>query len=159
MMKRVEANDPAALGEMGGRNFDEGNYYGAFEYWMKAAELGDKMAHYNLSLLYSKGRGVEKDETKKIFHLEEAAIQGNPYARHNLANHEHENGRFDRAVKHLIIAASLGYDRSIKLLKEYYKHGYVSKDDFAASLRAHKAAVDATKSSQRGIAENVPRWC
>jgi formylmethanofuran:tetrahydromethanopterin formyltransferase len=52
-------------------------------------------------------------------------------------------------VKHFIIAANLGYDDSIKGLKEYYTNGQVSKEDFAAALRAHKAAVDATKSPQR----------
>jgi hypothetical protein len=34
-------------------------------------------------------------------------------------------------------------------LKEGYIDGYVSKEDFAVALRAHQAAVDATKSPQR----------
>jgi hypothetical protein len=42
---------------------------------------------------------------------------------------------------------SLGYD-AIERLKDCYKEGLVSKDHFAAALRAHKAAVDATKSPQ-----------
>ena len=62
-------------------------------------------------------------------------------------------GRPDRAVKHLIIAANLGYDRSIRGLKEFYKEGLVRKEDFAAALRAYQAAVDATKSLQREEAE------
>ena len=55
----------------------------------------------------------------------------------------------DRAVKHFIIAAKLGDDDSLDALKKGYKKGYVSKEDFAAALRAHQAAVDATKSPQR----------
>jgi hypothetical protein len=39
--------------------------------------------------------------------LEEAAIGGNPFARHNLALIEMKNGRPERAVKHYIIAANL----------------------------------------------------
>jgi hypothetical protein len=58
----------------------------------------------------------------------------------------------DAAVKHWIIAANLGCDHSLKGLKECYKVGRVSKDDFAAALRAHQAAVDATKSPQREAA-------
>ena len=58
-------------------------------------------------------------------------------------------------MKHWIIAANLGYDESIKALKEAYKGGDVSKEDLAAALRAHQAAVDATKSPQRGVAEAV----
>ena len=46
----------------------------------------------------------------------------------------------------------LGHDGSIKMLKECYKRGLVGKNDFAAALRAHQAAVDATKSEQREAA-------
>ena len=75
-------------------------------------------------------------------------------ARGNLAWHDQMKGRPDRAVKHLIIAANLGYDRSIRGLKEFYKEGLVRKEDFAAAaLRAYQAAVDATKSLQRDEAE------
>ena len=35
------------------------------------------------------------------------------------------------------------------------KPGLVNKDDFAAALRAHQAAVDATKSPQREAAERA----
>jgi hypothetical protein len=124
MMKRVKSNDPAALGEMGIRNFDEGNYNGAFEYWIKAAELGDTMAHYSLSIMYRKGLGVEKDAKKEWYHLEEAAIAGHPYARYNLALNEGRKGRSDRAVKHWIIAANLGLDVAMKELKDCYKEGF-----------------------------------
>ena len=81
-----------------------------------------------------------------------AAIAGHPTARYNLAKCDGENRRYERAVKHLIIAANLGSDKAIKALKEYYKYGLVSKDDFATALCAHQAAVDATKSPQREAA-------
>jgi len=60
--------------------------------------------------LYSEGQGVEKDQKKELFHLEEAAIGGHPEARYNLACIEGINDRIDRAVKHFIIAANLGHD-------------------------------------------------
>jgi TPR repeat protein len=105
--------------------------------------------------MYREGEGVEKDEKKGLYYLEEAAIAGLPEARYNLAMLEGKSERYDRAVKHYIIAANLGHDRSIQLLlKECYKRGgLVSKEDFAAALRAHQAAVDATKSPQRDAAE------
>ena len=34
-----------------------------------------------------------------------------------------------------------------------FKSGFVGKEDLAATLRAHKAAVDATKSPQREAVE------
>lgn len=55
-------------------------------------------------------------------------------------------------MKHWIIAANLGHDDSIQKVKLCYTNGLVRKDDFAAALRAHQAAVDAKKSPQREAA-------
>eukprot|EP00577_Skeletonema_sp_RCC1716_P019921 CAMPEP_0113399764 /NCGR_PEP_ID=MMETSP0013_2-20120614/15730_1 /TAXON_ID=2843 ORGANISM="Skeletonema costatum, Strain 1716" /NCGR_SAMPLE_ID=MMETSP0013_2 /ASSEMBLY_ACC=CAM_ASM_000158 /LENGTH=312 /DNA_ID=CAMNT_0000284721 /DNA_START=51 /DNA_END=989 /DNA_ORIENTATION=- /assembly_acc=CAM_ASM_000158 len=148
--KRIQANDPVAFSKMGKRYYDEGDYKGALKYLTKAAELGAVDAHFHLSLWYQAGgRGVEKNKKKELYHTEEAAIGGHPGARQNLACLELRTGRVQRAVKHFIIAANLGLDDSIKEMKECYKHGVVSKEDFAAALRAYQAAVDAAKSPQR----------
>mmetsp|Transcript_35326 Transcript_35326/g.72157 ORF Transcript_35326/g.72157 Transcript_35326/m.72157 type:complete len:139 (+) Transcript_35326:170-586(+) len=103
--------------------------------------------------LYRGGLCGEKDEKKEVYHLERAAIGGHPGARHNLGCKEAENGNYERATRHLIIAASLGHEPSIEMLKANYTKGNVSKADFAAALRAHQAAIDATKSPQREAAE------
>jgi len=153
MMKRVEANDPIAICQMGERCSDEGDYESAFEYLIKAAGLGDAGAHYRLSAMYYEGKGVQKDKKKEVSHLEEAAIGGHSRARHNLGVIEKENGRNDRAVKHWIIAANMGYDGPLENLKLEYREGLVSKEDYASALRGHQTAVDATKSSQRDEAE------
>ncbi|KAK1735454.1 hypothetical protein QTG54_014068 [Skeletonema marinoi] len=156
-MRRVEANDPVALRREGVVQYHKGDYIKEFEYYTKATELGDVEAHYNLSVLYDEGLGVEKDKGKEIYHLEEAAIGGHPYARFNLGCEEKENGNIEKAVKHWIISATQGHDKSIKALMGYFKEGKVSKDDLAAALRAHQAAVDATKSPQRDSAEKYYR--
>ena len=148
-MKRIAANDPFALREMGKKRSKEEDYEGAFEYWTKAAEFGDVEAHLLLSTLYRKGQYVEKDEEKERYHLEEATIGGHLVARYYLANIETENNELERATRHLIIGAKLGHDESIKILMKFYKIGLISKEELAATLRAHQAAVDATKSSQR----------
>jgi TPR repeat protein len=101
----------------------------------KAAKLGDADGQYHLSLLYRDGHGAEKDETKKMFLLEEAAIAGYPQARFNLGCIESRNGRVDRSVKHFTIAANLGYDESIKALKDCYRDGEISKEDFAVARK------------------------
>eukprot|EP00984_Skeletonema_dohrnii_P020250 scaffold9816_cov99-Skeletonema_dohrnii-CCMP3373.AAC.4 len=156
-MKRIKANDPVAMTQWGGEQAQKGDHQSAFQYFTKAAELGDAAVHYNLSVLYDDGHGVEKDKGKEIYHLEEAAIGGHPYARFNLGVEEEKSGSIERAVKHLIIAANLGDDKSIKLLMRMFKEGKVSKVDLAAALRAHQAAVDATKSPHREAAEEYYR--
>eukprot|EP00984_Skeletonema_dohrnii_P008270 scaffold3034_cov110-Skeletonema_dohrnii-CCMP3373.AAC.3 len=155
VMKRVELNDPVATLQMVIRHNMAGDYDGAFRFVNKAADLGDAGAHYELSIFYREGPCVEKDGKKEVYHLEQAAIGGHPKARYNLGCEEEENGRMDRAVKHWIIAAKLGNDVSLDALKDSYKGGLVNKEDFAAALRAHQAAVEATKSPQREAAEEA----
>jgi len=148
-MKRVEANDPIGLCQVGAWYNEEGDYETANEYYTKAAALGDVTAHHNLSVLYRKGLGVEKDLKKELYHLEEAAIGGHSKARHNLGCYENDNGRVDRATRHFVIAANLGHDGSLETVKKGFMDGLVSKEDFEKALRGHQAAVDATKSKQR----------
>ncbi len=147
--KRVKANDPVTLREAGKRRKHKGDYEGAFAYFTKAAGLEDMEAHFQLSALYHKGEGVEKDEEKYLLHSETAAIGGHPIARYNLACVESRNEMYDRAKKHHMIAANLGYDDALKRLREGFQIGIVKKEDFEAALRGHQAAVDATKSAQR----------
>ena len=149
VMERIKKNDPVAISYMGKHRDEEGDFGKALEYYTKAAELGDMGAHCCLGLMYYKGRGVEKDEKKAVYHYEQAAIGGHPQARGQLASHEMENDRFERAAKHWIIAANLGHDNSLKLVKQLFLDGMVTKEDYAAALRGHQTAVDATKSAER----------
>ena len=52
------------------------------------------------------------------------------------------------------MSSTQGYDASMKALMELFKVGFVEKDVLAATLRAHKASVDATNSPQRDEAES-----
>lgn len=153
MMKRIEANDPRAICDMGNKRVSEGDHKAAFEYYTKAAALGDAFAHFQLSCMYRNGTCVEKDEKKELQHLKEAAIGGQPDARHNLGCMEMEKGRRDRAVKHFIIAAKLGHDGSLNCVMHLCVDGHVSRDDVDATLLGHKNAIDATQSHERDLAE------
>ena len=153
-MKRVKKNCPVAMGEVGKRH--HGDHETALKYWTNAAELGEADAHFELSCMYRLGQGVEMDMKKEGYHLEQAAIRGHPEARHNLGIREANNGRFERAVKHFIIAANLGdHDSSLKRLKELYAKGNARKEDYADALRAYQVAANATKSAEREVAEEA----
>ncbi len=156
--ERIEANDPAVLSHMGTECYLKGNFRKALKYLTKAAELGDADAHYKLGCIYSNGEGVEKDDDKTAYHWEEAAIGGHPYARHNLAIDEAKNGNAERTIKHFIIAANLGYDRSMQALLPMCKRGVITKEKYGATLLTHQAAINAAKSSQREAAERIPGW-
>eukprot|EP00986_Skeletonema_menzelii_P019387 scaffold27881_cov154-Skeletonema_menzelii.AAC.1 len=156
ILKRTEANDPVAIYQMACYlSTEDSDTKGAFEYWTRAAELGDIDAHCALSVLYQYGEFVEKDESKQEHHLETAAIGGHVQARYKLACLEGNRGRYERAAKHWVIASKLGCDRSLDRLKDSFKNGFISKDDFAAALRGHQAATDAMKSPKREAARAV----
>ncbi len=153
VMERVKKNDPVAMTQMGKRHKDEGDYGKAFLYLTNAAELGHVEAHCCLGTMYHSGDGVEKDTKKTIHHFEQAAIGGHTLARGYLAIHEMTNESFERAAKHLIIAANLGDDTSLSRLKDLFVQGMISKEEYAAALRAYQAAVNETKSAERDEAE------
>ena len=157
VMKRIKKNCPVAMTHLGIKCDLEGDHESALEYLTNAAELGDADAHHALSIMYGdgKGEGVEKDKRQKVYHLEQAAIGGHPYARHNLGIQERNNDRFERARKHFIIAANLGCNESLNGLRELYADGHASKEDYADALRAYQTAVEATKSTEREEAEEA----
>jgi len=99
-MKRRKVNDLVAIQEAGKRRYHDGDYEGAFDYFSKAAGLGDEAeAYFCLSFMYKDGKGVGKDAAKRLYHLEEAAIGGQPKARHDLGVHEVKRGRIERVER------------------------------------------------------------
>ena len=155
VMDRVEANDPAAMFKLGILLMEKGEYGRAFEYCSKAASSGIAEAHAKLAYCYREGQGVERDEKKEAYHLEQACIGGHPEARHNLGCVERQNKRFERALKHFMIASKQGYDESLGCVKDLYADGFASKEDYVSALRGYQAAVDAEKSEQREEAERA----
>ena len=81
-----------------------------------------------------------------------AAIGGDVVARHNIGLLEEKAGNMNRAVKHWMIAARAGWDKSLESIRECFMNGYATKDDFELALRAHKEAKDETKTTQREAA-------
>ena len=155
LKKRVESNCPAALRWRGDEYYHKADFNSAFKYYTKAASLKDAESHYNLSHMYQDGRGVERNAKMDKFHLEEAAIGGHPDARYNLACYESSMGNIKIAIKHHIIAASQGESDAMKALQMGFRAGQITKEEFAAVLRAHQAAINATKSPQRKAAESA----
>jgi len=153
LMKRVKKNCPVAIREVGKTHYRKGDHETALKYYVKAAELGDVDAHYNSSVMHLNGQGVEKDVKKYTYYMEEAAIGGEPNARHYLGMIERNNGRYERARRHFIIAANLGYHDSLNYIKKLHTEGHASKEDYEGALRAYQAAMEATKSPEREQAE------
>jgi TPR repeat protein len=56
----------------------------AAELYQKAANLGHKVAQYNLALMYKNGDGIEKDLDKAIYWYEQSSKQGFQKAQNKL---------------------------------------------------------------------------
>ena len=82
--------------------------------------------------------------------MEESAIAGHPTARFSLGAIEWKHGSQKEAAKHPSSSPfNQGHSTSVEMLKQGSKEGLVRKEDFAAALRAHQAAVDAMKIPRR----------
>ena len=121
----------------------------ALELWHRARELGCAEAYYNIGCAYYNGRGVERDESKAEHYYEIAAMDGNVPARHNLGNSEARAGNWDRAFKHYMIAAGVGFNDSVKNIQQLYRDEHATKEDYTKALRAYQKRIDEIRSEQR----------
>eukprot|EP00956_Cyclotella_meneghiniana_P031632 scaffold83626_cov28-Cyclotella_meneghiniana.AAC.3 len=121
----------------------------AFELFQRASELGSASAHFHLGNSYHLGNGAEIDMKKAIHHWQIAAMMGNMQARHNLGCAEAKNGNYNRALKHFMIAAMCGDEDALNNIKEGFRDGLVTKEEFEKALRDYQASCDETKSEQR----------
>ena len=165
LSERIEKyNDPEAMNILG-YCFQKGlhglpvDISKAVELFERGSELGSASAHCSLGISYQRGEGVkidkkklvgtETDRKKAVHHWQIAAMMGNISARHKLGFIELKNGNYQLAMKHCIIAAKCGYKDSLDVVKEGFRQGHVTKEDFEKTLRDYQASCDEAKSEQR----------
>ena len=152
--KRMEVGDPEAMFNIGScyRDGSYGypqDYTKSLELYHRAAELGYSKACICIGVSYFEGRGVEVDHKKAVHYYELSAMGGESMARHNLGNIDARAGNFDRALKHFMIAASGGADKSLNNIKEMYLQGDVTKKDYTKALQLYQVYLGEIKSPQR----------
>ena len=76
-----EAEELSILGD---KFYARNDFSAAVSCYQKAAELGDKLAQYNLALMYDGGEGVEVNHAKAVYWYKKSA-SGLPEAQINLA--------------------------------------------------------------------------
>jgi len=152
--KRMELNDPIAMHNLGnyyrdGRNGLPQEYTKALEYWHRAGELGYAKAYCNIGNAYHRGEGIEVDRKKATYYYELAAIAGCVQARYNLGLEEERVGNYDRALKHYTIAVRDGFNDSLKKIKQLYRLGHVTKEEYTKVLQSYQTYLGEIKSTQR----------
>ena len=118
--------------------------------------MGSRDAHYNLSQSYGKfhkQRGVEKDDKKKLYHLEEAAMLGDAASRCDLGMYEGDRGNWDQAKRHWMLSASAGCEGCLNRIKRGVQKGVFSNGEYKKTLRHYEESITQTKRSvQRDVA-------
>ena len=165
--ERIEVhNDPVAMYILGhchleGIDNDDHdaafpvNYEKAAKLFQRASELGSAAAHFQLGLAYKHGRGVDMSNETSMYHLRMAAVKGSLTARFNLGLTEGRRDNHDGAMWHWMIAARCGHVASLEAVRRGFVAGYVTKQDFEDTLRAHEVSRDETRSDQRDKAKMV----
>ena len=121
----------------------------ANDLYCKSGELGCARAYHCLGRSYADGRGFEMDKKKAKYYWEIAAMNGDAQARIELGGIEFEQGNYDRAYKHYMIAARAGNEKALEGVKAGYMDGIVTKDEYAGTLRAHHDRQKEMKSDER----------
>jgi len=156
MRARAEKKDPAAINLLGektrcGKLGLQMDFQKAVELWTEAAELGSAKARYNLGV----ARTMSGDREGSIRFWTEAAMQGHVESRHNLGEFEWEKRNYDRAVKHFLISAKMGFYFSVDAIKTMYTNGLATKEQYAAALSGFQDAVKGMESRERDEAKRL----
>ena len=98
---------------------------------------------------------MEADKKKAKHYYEIAAMKGDVNARYNLGALESEAGNYQRAYKHLIIAARAGHTESLDAVKIGFRNGSVTKNEYESTLRAYHERQSEMKSEARDQATDL----
>ena len=121
----------------------------ANELRLKAGELGCANAYTRLGYSYANGMGVEADKNKAKYYYELGAMKGDVISRYNLGVLESKVGNHQRTYKHMIFAAKAGHHEALDVVKKGFMKGYVTKEEYASTLRAYHESQTEMKSEAR----------
>ena len=162
LKKRMDKYKDSRAFSLMGSHYDHGNMglpkdqKKAIDLWLKAGELGDSNAFGNVANAYEKGLGVGQSTRKAKHYLTLSAMKGNISSRHNLGCMEQSEGNMDHAVKHWMISAHAGAQKSLKLVRDSFMKGeYVTKDEYEKTVRSYHDSVKSIRSEQRDKADSA----
>ncbi len=132
----------AGAREEGLKAFRAGNYAQVLKLWQPLAEQGDTELQYNLGVMYSQGRGVEKDTQKAIHWLQLAASQGDRDALARLGKIYALQKKYTLAEPLLRQAAEQGQASAQYNLAVLYANGWGLPEDQELALRWYYKAAE-----------------
>lgn len=123
----------------------------ALKWYHKAMDAGSAVAALKIYKIYKYGDGIERDKAQSIYYLQKAADLGLPSGCFILAAHFMEMHNIWASMLYLRKAAICGSEvpSIFKALQQGYREGYITKDEYAATLREHQEVINEMKSESR----------
>ena len=117
------------------------------KWYHRALEAGSGLAAFSLGCCYYQGDGVEKDIDKALEYLQKAAELGFIKAFHNIGILLVSKGEIEEAMLNYRKAAICGdsHESVFKSLRDGFKDGYITKDEYAFTLRENQKACNEMK--------------
>lgn len=143
--------DPRDL-DRGRDLYFEGNYQGAYDAWKPLADAGNARALYNLSTLYRRGYGTDKDVAKATELLLSSAEKGFPDAQYLYATTIFDDANDDEAQKQEAVRWWLTAARQGNGLSQY-RLGLLYWNGVAVARDLVRGHAWMGLASQAGIAE------
>ena len=85
-------------------------------------------------------------------------MQGSAESRHYVGLFEiMDNKNYDRALRHFLISAKMGFKDSLDAIKQMFADGLATKAQYAETLKGYQDALEDTKSPQRDEAAKLTR--
>lgn len=138
----------------------ENMYQKYFEKALAKARKGDVRAQFSVSLLYSEGKGVKKDEKKAFYWMKKAASFENADAWYHLgAMHLEGKGvkkNFETALLHLEKASKKNHPLAHYTLGAIFFEGVGGAKDFAKTKK-HLKAFLSFESQPENLRENAAK--
>lgn len=120
-------------------HYEVGNYDIAVSYYMKAAELDETEAQFDLGYALYHGEGIQQDYSSAAMWFKRAANNHYPKAEYNLAFcYMYGKGvpcDYEKAQQLLFSSASSGFRDAQITLAECYEHGILVEQNIAESQR------------------------
>jgi serine/threonine protein kinase/Flp pilus assembly protein TadD len=121
--KAAEKGNVPAMVEAGLIYGNRGGETKALEYFVRAAEAGDRDGKYLAGECYYHGKGTAVNYEKAVEYLQQAAALNESRAMDVLGDYYRKTGHFDQARKYFEDAVGLGYARSYSNLGVMYMNG------------------------------------
>ena len=126
-------------------------------WYHRAVEAGSGHAAFNLGGCYLKGDGVEQDMEKALEYFQKSAELGFIPAFSMIGNFLMDKGDIEEGMLNYRKAAICGLndDDLFNILRDGFAEGYITKDEYAFTLRENQKACNEMKSDGRKLWKSI----